>query len=312
MQNHFLSPLNIPRRVAVSITPLVLTLFMPFLVGCPDLNQVQQLAKTADGAKSSITAIAADFKGTCDRQNRYIHIKPDQPPPTKPCISGEDLEMLGKNLIAEQNILLEYMDTLGTLAGTDASGFEKIAPSLNTQFKTAEYTSTQQEMAASAGTLASNITKMATAVYREKKILEILKDADPAVQKLTQGLANQVASDPKSSAQPSILTYLGLLKNEEICLDSYYQNPLLKDDSLTGMLVRVQYRDALAQLKARENAASAYWTLMNSIGQAHAKLLADSQNGGFSKANVQKIAKDLAQPVSDMTSAISTLQTDMR
>lgn len=303
---------------------LLCILFLPVLVGCPDLSQVQQLAKTADGAKSSITSIAADFKGTCDRQNLYIHLQPGPPPispPTKACVNGDDLNHLGTNLLSEQNILLQYIDTLGTLAGTDASGFEKQAPSLNTSFKTAGLNATQQTMAASAGTLASDITKLATAGYREKKILEILKEADPAVTKLTAGLADQVATAADVASQPPCapppagdpLSYFKLLCNEEVVLDSYYQIPLAKDpDSPAGSLLNVQYHGVVDQLTAREDAATAYRKLMISIGQAHTKLLDGAQSGNFDKASVKKIATDLAQPISDMIDAITTLQKDAR
>jgi hypothetical protein len=298
---------------------LILALFVPFLVGCPDLSQVQQLAKTADGAKSSITAISSDFKGSCDRQNLYVHLPPGPPPtppPPKACINADDLDKIGKNLTAEQNILLQYLDTLGTLAGTDASGFEKTAPSLDTSFKNAGLSVTQQSMAKSAGTLAADITKLATASYREKKILEILKDADPAVTQLSAGLADQVATaaDTTCAATPAGETsYFQLLCNEEVILRSYYEIPLAKDpNSSAGTLLNVQYHTALVQLEARKDAAIAYRKLMISIGQAHSRLLAGAESGNFDKDSVKKIAADIAQPISDMTDAITTLQKDAR
>jgi hypothetical protein len=300
---------------------LVWMLFLPFLAGCPDLSQVQQLAKTADGAKSSITAIAADLKGSCDRQNLYVHLPPgpppDPPPPAQACINGEDLDKLGKNLVVEQNILLQYIDTLGNLAGKDAPGFEKEAPSLNSSFKTAGLNTSQQAMAASVGTLASNITRMATAGYREKKILEILEDADPAVIQLTTGLADQVATQadvmPGALLQNGGTSYLQLLRNEEVVLNSYFQIPLAKDpNSPAGILLNIHYHKTLAELETREDAAMAYRKLMISIGQAHTKLLAGAKSGNFDKASVKKIAMGLAQPVSDMANAITTLVQDSR
>jgi hypothetical protein len=56
----------------------------------------------------------------------------------------------------------------------------------------------------------------------------------------------------------------------------------------------------------------AYRKLMISLGLAHAKLLAGAQSGNFDKASVEKIAKELAQPVSDIVNAITALQQDMR
>jgi hypothetical protein len=298
-------------------------LILPFLVACPDLTQVQQFAKTADAAKSTIPAITADFKATCVRQNLYVHLPPGPPPavpPPKACINEDDLEKLGNNLLSEQNTLLQYIDALGTLAGTDASGFEKAAPGLDTSFKTAGLSSTQQAMAGAAGTLAANITKLATAGYRERRILEILKDADPAVTVLTTGLANQVAtqsdlSPPVPGAPPTGdgTSYFELLANEEGLLNSYYQIPLANDpNSPAGTLLNVQYHTALDQLSNRKDAAAAYRKLMLSIGQGHSKLLTGAQTGNFNAASVKKIAADLAQPISDMVNAISTLEKDAR
>jgi hypothetical protein len=302
---------------------LICVLLVPFLTGCPDLSQVQQLAKTADAAKPGVAVIAADFKGSCDRQNLYVHLPPGpppNPPPTKACLNGDDLQKLGDNLAVEQGILLQYLDTLGTLAGTDAAGFEKAAPSLNTSFKTAGFTTDQQQMAGSAGSLASDITKIATLSYRKQKILEILKDADPAVTHLTMGLADQVvaASDVTPGAVVASQaehgpSYFQLLSNEEDVLKSYYQIPLAKDpNSAAGTLLNVQYHNALDQLQARKAAAVAYRKLMISIGQAHSKLLAAAQNGNFDTASVKKLASELSQPVSDMVTAIAALQKDTR
>ena len=141
--------------------------------------------------------------------------------------------------------------------------------------KSAGLNTTQQAMAASAATLASDITKMATAGYREKKILEILKNADPAVIQLTTGLADQVATQadltPTAPGVPPPAggtSYLQLLRNEEVGLNSYYQIPIARDpNSAAGTLLNVEYHSTFDQLKAREDAAVAYRKLMISIGQ---------------------------------------------
>lgn len=300
-----------------------LTVLLPLLTGCPDLTQVQQLDKTADAAKSSLTPIAADFKASCDRQNLYTYLPPGpppNPPPVKPCGNGDDLDKLGKNILKEQSILLDYFDALGSLSATDASGFEKVAPALDTSFKNAGLNATQQEMGKAAGTLASAITKLATEGYRKKKILEILKEADPAVQKITIGLANQVApvsdlSVPPAGSQPrpDVSSYLALLYNEDIGLKTYYEIPLTQDhNGPAAILLTVQYQTAQELQSNRQDAAVAYRKLMLALGQAHASLLTDAEKGDFNKDSIKQIAKDLAQPMSDMSDAINTLQKDMR
>jgi len=120
------------------------------LAGCLDLDQVTALAKVADGAKTTLPVIAADFKGSCNRQNLYVHLPPGPPPvppPPKACLSGDDLEKLGNNLIAEQNVLLDYFDALGKLASNTSSGFQKSVRSLSGSFKDAGLNTAQQAMA---------------------------------------------------------------------------------------------------------------------------------------------------------------------
>jgi hypothetical protein len=296
---------------------LLLLLFLPPLTGCPDLSQVQEFAKLAESAKSPASEIVNDFKASCNRQNMYVHLPP--PPaemPPKPCISGDDLDKLGRNLLAEQNTLFTYIETLGKLASTEASGFEKIAPNLDTSFQDTNLSKAQQSMAKSVGTLVASMTNLMTFGYRKKKVLEILRDTDPAVTELSEGLANQVASKDDVSCKPhssSGTSYFQLLCNEELLLKSYYEIPLAKDpDSPAGILLRFKYYATLDQLQSRKEAAIAYRKLMLSIGEAHTELLAGAQTGNFDKSSVKKIAHDLAQPISDMRDAIATLKKDLR
>jgi hypothetical protein len=317
-------PVSPTRRFALNAVAALSSLPLLFLTGCPNLSQVQQLATTADGAKSSVNSLASDFVGSCNRQNLLINLPPGPPPepaPVKACTTGDDLDQLGKNLIAEQSVLLDYFDALGKLSSADATGFEKEAPALNTTFKNADLTSTQQDMAGAAGTLAGDITKLATSGYRERQIGEILEHANDAVQKLTTGLANQIAPagiDPKHPCFPAPAlgtppTYLAELCNEANALDSYYSIPLASEhDDATRILLRLQYQAALDQLHAREEAAIAYRSLMLSLGVAHSKLLSDSKSGNFNADAVKKIAQDLAGPMSDIASAVNTLQKDAR
>lgn len=178
-------------------------------------------------------------------------------------------------------------------------------------------------MAAAAGSIAADITKLVTLGYREKEIVGILKSADGPVQTLTVGLANQVAPEvpdtfaetpcaftPPAGTPPSYLTELC---NEDLNLHSYYDVPLAGEkDPAVAILLQAQYDSALEQLQAREAAALAYRKLMLSLGTAHSKLLASSAKGNFDSAAVKEIAQALSGPLSDMANAINTLQKDAR
>jgi hypothetical protein len=281
------------------------------LAGCVNLDQVTALAKVADGAKTSLPVIAADFKGSCDRQNLYIHLPPGPPPvppPPKACVNGDDFEKLGNNLIAEQNVLLDYFDALGKLASSSSAGFQKSVGTLSTSFKDAGLSTAQQTMAASAGNLASAISDIALQGYRKKEIANIVGKADKDVTILASGLADQVA--PAAGAAASATSYVFLLSNESQLMDSYYAVPLAKDpNGLTAILVNRQWQDDVTQLNARMNAAQAYRKLMVSLAAAHAKLATDTKGGHF---NIKQLGKDLGPDVVQIEEAVTALQKDAR
>ncbi len=294
-------------RLPAAIRSLAILLLLPMLPGCTDLNQVKELAKEADTAKPALIPIAADFKGSCDRANSYAGFPPP-PAAFLPCKNAADLEKLGKNILKEQSLLLDYFDALGTLADTDATGFEKAAPSLDTTFDSNALSATQLEMAKDAGTIAADITKLVTLRYREKKIAQLLWEAEPAVQRLTRGLANQVAP---GSDLPAITSYLGLLSNEDIALKTYYEIPLTRDSSSpSALLLLNQYQKALAEQARRKDAAKSYRKLMLALGEAHTKLLHDSERNGFDKAAAKKLVQDLAGPAQEISEAIDSLRKD--
>jgi hypothetical protein len=281
------------------------------LAGCVDLDQVTALAKVADGAKASLPVIAADFKGSCDRQNLYVHLPPGPPPvppPPKACVNGDDFEKLGNNLITEQNVLLDYFDALGKLASSSSAGFQKSVGTLSASFKDAGLSAAQQTMATSAGNLAAAISDMALQGYRKKKIADIVGKADKDVTILANGLADQVA--PAAGTAVSATSYVSLLSNEGLLIDSYYAVPLAKDpNSLAAILVNRQWQDDVNQLNARMNAAQAYRKLMVSLAAAHWKLASDTKGGHF---DIKTLGKDLGPDVVQIEEAVAALQKDLR
>jgi hypothetical protein len=289
-------------------TILLLTLL---LAGCVELDQVTALAKVADGAKTSLPVIAADFKGSCDRQNLYVHLPPGPPPvlpPPKACVSGDDLEKLGSNLVVEQNVLLDYFDALGKLASSTSAGFQKSVGGLSGSFKDAGLSAAQQTMATSAGSLASAISDLALQGYRKKKIAVIIGKTDKDVTILANGLADQVA--PAAAKAPSTTSYISLLDNESGLIDSYYSIPLAQDpNSLAAIIVNRQWQEDVNQLNARKDAAQAYRKLMLSLATAHATMTRDAKGGHF---DIKQLGKDLGPDVAQMETAIADLQKDVR
>jgi len=290
---------------------------LPFLLGCPDLSQVRQLGQTADAGKSSLDAIASDFQGSCERQNGYVQLPPGNvAPPPPPCDpqTAEDYRKLGGNLTKEQGVLIAYFDALSKLAGTTASGFDRMAPDLNTSFQNAGFNSTQQEMAKAGGTIAAAVTNLATSGYREKKLSEILTQTNDAVQKATTAMANLIDPDPepKTGGGQNIGSYMGILLNEDEQIRSYFDVPLKKEGTMTvlGSLFNLKYQEALQAQNKRKEAARAYRKYMLALGAAHDKLALSA--GKFAVEDVKKLSKELAQPVSDLSTAVKTLQNDAR
>jgi hypothetical protein len=298
----------------------VSSLIFASLSGCFDLNEVTQLAKTADGAKANLITIAADFKGSCDRQNLYVPVPPPAPPPPEPCVNSDDLDKLGKNLVVEQNVLLSYFNALGKLASIDPTGFEKSANDLDTSFKTAGLSTAQQKAASATAKLASAISKLVLGEYREHTIVSIVKDYNDDVVALANSLAEQVAPcDPSAehcSPDGTAASYTSLLENERVVMDSYYTIPLgqylatNKDlDSLVAILVQRQYQLDKTQLQSREDAAKAYRKLMLSLAKAHGKLADAAKNNKF---DVKQLSKDLLPDLAQAGEAAVDLQKNSR
>ena len=291
------------------------------LTGCPDLSEVQKLAQAADGGKDSARVVAYDFVGSCDRRNQMVDTLPGEPV-ILPCPAPlrEDEVHLAKNLVVEQDVLLDYFDALGKLSAADAVGFEKATTGLSTNFANAGFDATQQDMAQAAGKLAAAVTRLATLAYREKEIAAIITANDENVTKLANGLANQIATD-KASLDPGYCrshfaenppSYFGELCNEEGVLSSFYEIPLAAEkDFAIRRLLQAQYAPAQTQLRSRKEAAIAYRTLMIQLAVTHHKLVVASQEG-FSKDSVQRLANELTDPLTDIVDAVKTLRKDAK
>lgn len=294
------------RRVAV-LSSLAFVVCCPsvlFVAGCLKMDQITQLANTADQSKASLAAIAADLKGSCDRQNSYVPpVSPSNPSPTQPCTDGDDFVKLGTNLVAEQSVLLDYFDALGKLASSNTSGFTKSVGTIDTSFKSAGLSTAQQAMASSAGKLASAISDIFVQGYRSRKLFEIIKNTDQDVTTLANGLGNQVGS----ASGPS---YFSLLENEKAVMGSYYGIPLAREpNTLAAILVSRQYQGDLQQLQSREAAAESYQKMMKSLASAHSKLTNATKGGHF---DIKQIAQDLGPDVQQIMQSVNALRKDIR
>jgi hypothetical protein len=139
-----------------------------------------------------------------------------------------------------------------------------------------------------------------------------IRNTNGAVKIATTGLANQVCPDPEPMAGGNIASYMGILQNEDNAISSFYDVIERKygTDNPSGALLRLQHLAALADQDKRREAARAYRKYMLALQDAHTKLV--NNTGTFGKSDTANIAKELAQPLSDMADAINTLQKDAR
>lgn len=282
--------------------PVLFAVFFT-LVGCANLEEVAALPKLADGAKTTLPILARDLKGSCDRQNFYANPTND-PAVTLPCSSGAVYTGLGENMINEQSILLAYFESLGKLAGGSTSGFSKSVVGIDSKLKVAGLSTDQQQMASSAGKLATAIAAMITDGYKRKKLGEVIRASNEDVLILTNGLADQIYSDSKAS-------YTEELGSEETTLQTYYGIPVAQaaNDPIGRLGAYRNWQSAREELQSRRDAAKAYRRLMNSLRDAHVKLKEESIKNHF---DAKTIAIVLGPYLSNIETSVEELQKDLR
>lgn len=130
-------------------------------ISCVDLGEVTKFAAQSANAQSSLAALVADFRGTCERMNLF------SPPGGRPQDCGK-YDSLSSGTFAAQDVLLKYINALGTLSSDKTITFDKDLKGLPDKLKGSGL---DDKQVTAATTLASKLADAAINGYRRKKVM---------------------------------------------------------------------------------------------------------------------------------------------
>lgn len=249
-----------------------LCLFFFILVGfplsCTSPAGVSEFARSAQRVLLQSPDIFRDIDGSCGR--RHADAAPINPVFMPAKSTGEaasssenpvcaPFRMQGDGLIQASDILSAYFRAMQELASFNTSAVSSTSQKAgeNAGF-TAKFNTTQAD---SVGKLAALVTQLLTERYQRTQLLNFLREADPAIDSVTQALEDVVSKD-----------YLSLLREEQQSLTAQYQNVGDTGNTAIILLLNRSYTDELNQLNRRKTIADAYVRALGQIREGHHQL----------------------------------------
>jgi len=250
------------------------------LVGCVDFTEVGKFADISKSASSSLPALVADINGTCKRRVVFA-------PTGKQAETLEGCKRLAiskPGILKAQQVLLDYMAALKSLAGDQGVTYGKKLDGLSDELSKSGLDSKQ--VSAVAG-LANKLADAALNGYRRKELAALISSTNDDIQIVTHALRTIIDTDYKRE-----------LSLEREGSQEYYQSALRKHETnepLAAIAVRRDLGSIDATISDKEQAADAYGKIMEDIATGHQKLY---ESRG--KWTTQSLIKDVGPLVKDL------------
>ena len=291
-----------------------------------DLQAVRDFAETASSGTEIFTAISDDFYGSCLRKARHPNLNLTFSPQEfeklvdrnieSNFLSNETENLSSRSTSAtprlksfanwrkvkEQEcqyifedsaaqldelnqIVADYIQKLGELAEGEVTNYSNNLQQLESAIANLArsfQSSTRPKLAFlnenqinGAKSITDFLIETNNRDFQKEQLIEIISESDDDLQKIIDGLASIVQQD-----------YISMLDSEEQQLNSYYQDPILRElfrlrsttersqDNLplTALLVDSQWRAEKSELDKRRKLADRYVKIITEIGEAHGDL----------------------------------------
>ena len=236
---------------------LPLILCAGLLTGCADLKGIRQFADSA-AAAASYTDLTASYINGPDRMKQYEESKDRQAELDKESVARQKQE---KALLGLHRGVQAYMKAMGALASDEVISYDQSLTKLGDQIKDTKLLS-ESKVDAYQG-IAKILLKAATDGYRQKKLRQLIEEANPPFQKVAEGLKDLVGD-----------AYVLSLENEKTLLNDYYREVIkLAPANDPGIeLVKENWRIKQNELEARKKACLVYAETIGKIAEAHQEL----------------------------------------
>jgi hypothetical protein len=245
-------------RAAVALLAISLASF-PVCYGCANLTGIREFAKTSAEA-AAFQGITQDFVTTLERREALV-----KPPGAAP-IAQETLKErkdLKKRLDAAQHVLVNYMKALEALSSDDLIVYNMEVDALGKSLDDAKIAS-KKEMSTYKAAV-NLIVKISADAYRQRKLKEIIPDADPYIgQAIT--LMKEIITDD----------YLLSISNEEDQIDLFFDkihaDAIARNVSGLSMLARISSLELRDNVQVKKQAAEKYLEILDKILEGHRRM----------------------------------------
>ena len=262
----------------------------PGLWACAaNLQAVRDFAKTS-AATAEYPQVVSNYAEAPIRMKRYA-----------PARAGAALDADAKeraaqaaNFEAAQKILVEYMSTLGDLAADELPNVDSQVDGLGKALEKAKFVgdgdaAIKKETASAASAIAKVLVRVVLDRYRQRQLVQIIRDTDPHVQVVVAGLREVVRTD-----------FDRALRTEAEAIDKYFKEPIAaaqarRDEDAVPPLARIMLLDRMDVIEGRRAKLEAYAKALTKIGEGHAELNknVDKLDGEALKQRLKQDAKDL-------------------
>lgn len=280
-----------PRRKNPKHGPplFLLTLCLLCATACANLEAVRQFSKTS-AATADYQQVVADYAQSPARQQAY------QPSDLAEELDADVEERAAQQARLEgaQKVLVQYMSALGDLAADKLPNVDAEVDGLGKALEKAKFIgegdrALSKETGAAAGTLAKILTRAVLDHWRQRKVAQIIQEADPSVQTALAGLKGILSEEFEAS-----------LKVEEEAMNQCFEGALegskrLSNPDAVAPLIRILEEERKEQLQVRRKRLQAYQEVLDRIAKGHADLRQNvtRMTNEDLKARLRQYSKDL-------------------
>ena len=274
----------------VILLPATLAILV-FLSACADLQSIRQFA---DASADSVgyTALSKDYSQSMERLKRYQD-------------NNTMLDKAFQTRKAQQTALLalhkgveKYLHALGALAADELISYDASVDSLAAEIKKAKLI--DDSKADAFGSLTKLVAKAATDLYRQRKLNQMIGEANTDFQTVITALRDIVEKDFTSS-----------LDNEAATIDKYYKEIIILSKKTPPQhaaiaLLMEKWQEKSDAVKEKKQACNLYAKTLKTIGEGH-QMLFDNKDKLSTKQVLDRITA-YSKAVSTLGSQIKELK----
>jgi len=236
---------------------IILVLFMS---GCASMEAVQNYASYSQSTIESVKPVAKDFYASCTRANSF-----------KPLNSHSECKAeqeASKAILMVSNVLGEYAAALGALAADELVSYETDINAVTAEIKGLNVEDLEKNKINAVGSIAKLISKATASAYRQKQVVNFIRESDTLITIVTDTLADIIENNYSTAIEMEISAWKDGYKRVEISART--EMPIEWE---AYSKAQWKYR---AELDAKLNAVKNLAKSIRKIGSTHVKLKNDA------------------------------------